>query len=279
MEFKLLRPKNQLLSNHIEYFLFIQSTPKQEIDAYTTIPNTNTCLSLYRNNEVRWDRQQNNCLISESVEFGVSKLYGWHQRPFNVSISGQMDQVCIVFKPLGLANFTSIPLNALDVQGDPFKDVFGSGAKRTKHQLFETENLEDRAMILENLLVNHLRIQEMSIVDICLQQIVYEKEDAPFSIHGFSAAHNINESTLYRNFQAKVGESVKKFQLKHKFRNFLKRYKSAASLTQLSYVLNYSDQSHLVKEVKKYTGYSPRKLNCKLKTVEGELLLLHHSPF
>lgn len=274
MEFKIIKPQSQHLKKSIDYFLFIKSSSKHLIDSYTTIPNTNVCLSLYKNNTIHWNRDKNNCQIFPSETFAESRIYGWHNRQFSVTISGQLDQVCMVFKPLGLANFTKTPLHEIGRAENPFELVFGRDSKEISHRIFTTTCEEKRSATLEYYLLKYLTEREVGIVEVFMDYISVIRSCEKSSIRDFCRTHKINESTLYRHFVSSIGESAKSFERKHRFRTFLSRWNSYESLTRLSYSLNYADQSHLIKEVKKYSGLTPKKLLSRVKTVEQELLLL-----
>ncbi len=274
MKFNIIKPKSSDLKSSIDYFLFIKSNDGQIADAYTTIPNTNVCLSIYKNNEVYWNREENTCHLIESAQFGASKIYGWHQQPFKVRLFGQSDQVCVVFKPTGLANFTNIPLNKIEVQDDPLTELFRASAKRIRQQIFNTACNEKRARLLEAFLLAHLNPRPEGIIDLFIQYLTSSTSVGPFSIHKFCKKQKVNESTLYRHFTAYVGESAKKFEQKHRLRAFLQQLGTPTTLTSLSYALNYADQSHFIREIKQYTGNSPRQLAARLSKVEDELFLM-----
>lgn len=274
MKFNIIKPKFTDLKRSIDYFLFIKSTDGQTSGSYTTIPNTNVCLSIYKNNKIYWDREKNNCHLTEATQFGTSKIYGWHKQPFNVTLSGQLDQICIVFKPTGLSNFTHIPLNKIDIEDDPFTELFSASAERIRHQIFGTVCHEKRAALLETFLLDHLNQRTEGLIDLFIEYIISSTTADSLSIYKFCKRYKVNESTLYRHFTTCVGESAKKFEQKHRLRSFLQKLGTQETLTKLSYALNYADQSHLIKEVKKYTGNSPRQLAARLRKVEDELLLM-----
>lgn len=272
MEFTIHKPRSPYLQEAIEYFLFIKSSPGRQQDTYTTLPNTNLCLSLYKNNRVHWDRGNNHCQIQESSNFATSKIYGWHKQAFQVSLRGALDQICVLFTPTGLSQFTSMPLNQLAVDEDPFVQLFGKEATGVNAQLFEQPDLKVRLHLLENFLLKHLRERSRNLVEIFIKQLNYAPET--LSIQTFCKDYKIHESTLYRHFLTQVGESAKKFERKHRFRSFLNKLNSAETFTSLSYTLNYADQSHCIKESKKFTGETPSQLVKRIQTIENKLMLL-----
>ena len=57
-----------------------------------------------------------------------------------------------------------------------------------------------------------------------------------------------------------------------RFRKALQKFNQQVdplSLTELTYILNYFDQSHLVKEFKELTGFSPKPFFKQLSTLEN----------
>ncbi len=266
MNFKITRPENKELRKVIDYFLFIESTDQDGIHNYTTYPNNNLCLALYKNNQVTWNKAENNCSIrSDSATSICSRLYGWHNQPFKVALTGELDQICILFTITGLSQFTQKPLNHISLEDDPFIEIFGSDRTYFKEQLFATQGTDQRTQLLETFLLKAWKPRPVQLIQSYLDYATTSITEKGNKIKDFCKENYISESTLFRSCLDMVGESPKDIKTKYRFRLFLHHLDAEAKLTDLAYFLNYSDQSHLTKEVKKFTGLSPKRFAARVR--------------
>lgn len=276
MNFKITRPENKELRKVVDYFLFIQSPDENRINNYTTYPNNNCCLALYRNNQVSWNQVENSCFIKGASTAPISsKLYGWHNQAFKVSISGELDQICILFTITGLSQFTQKPLNRISVEDDPFSEIFGPDRSHFKQLLFETKSIHQRTQLLEAFLLQHQRPRPLQLIQSYLNYAGNSITDKGNKIKDFCKENYISESTLFRSCIEKIGESPKDIKTKYRFRLFLQHLNDDVKLTEIAYLLNYSDQSHLIKEVKKFTGLSPKRFASRVRKEEHDFFVTY----
>ncbi len=274
--FEIIKPKNDILKQVIEYFLFIQYDAQNSTKKYTTFPNNNSCLALYKSNHVHWDRKLNTCSIVDSNDASIqSKLYAWHNMPFKVSIAGQLDQVCIVFSNTGLSQFTKKPLNSMSIVDDPFNEIFEREGRLFRQRLFEVNSNALRAALLEDFLLNKLLWRATPIVHDYMNFLKSSLVQDGSKINDFCKRHHISESALYRSCKEYIGESPKDIKSKLRFRLFIDHLNTTPRLTDIAYLLNYTDQAHLIKEVKKYTGLTPKKLASTMNVKQDALVLIN----
>jgi len=107
MKTVIVKPQNEILKKHIEYFLFLKKSDDNLLN-YSTFPNNNICLAIYKENHIHYNNvpNYNECVITKGNSLFSSRLYGFHKRPFNVNINADLDQVCIIFYPAALRAFT-----------------------------------------------------------------------------------------------------------------------------------------------------------------------------
>ncbi|MBX2874097.1 MAG: helix-turn-helix domain-containing protein [Saprospiraceae bacterium] len=276
MNFKITRPENKELRKVIDYFLFINSTDTACIQNYITYPNNNCCLALYKNNQVSWNQLENSCSITNDSQASISsRLYGWHNQPFKVSVTGELDQICILFKVTGLSQFTQKPLNQISLEDDPFSEIFGFDRLYFKQQLFEAKCTNRRTQLLETFLLQNRNPRPIQLIQSYIQYAGASITEQGNKIKDFCRENYISESTLFRSCIDKIGESPKDIKTKYRFRLFLRHLHTDVKLTELAYLLNYSDQSHLIKEVKKFTGLSPKKFASRVKQEENDFYVTY----
>ena len=127
--------------------------------------------------------------------------------------------------------------------------------------VFEENDSCRRAALLEAFLLKNLETKRLDFrANLVLEQIHSKRGNV--TIYELSKLLKVNESTLYRFFSASLGQSPKDFIQTVRFRNTLSlllkhQYKS---LTELTYVSMFYEQSHFIKDFKKRSGLPPNSL-------------------
>ena len=49
----IIKPKNEILKRYVQYFLYFKKTDNTILN-YTTFPNNNLCLAIYKQNEINY---------------------------------------------------------------------------------------------------------------------------------------------------------------------------------------------------------------------------------
>jgi AraC-like DNA-binding protein len=249
------------LKPYIQYFIFFNYNSSERF-SYQTFPNTNLCLTIYKNNKVRYknSKNQNHCTIDAGCKPFTSRFFGFHEQPFNVDINTSLDQVCILFNPGGLRAFTKNAYGELLEQAEAFECIFGNN-RFMLEELFNHTDPQKRVTVLEDFLGKKLLTTGSDPrIQFALDSICKSKGD--ISVYELSRSLKINESTLYRSFTVALGQSPKDFIQTVRFRNVLKllleqQYKN---LTELTYKAMFYDQSHLIKDFKMRSGMLPNAL-------------------
>jgi AraC-like DNA-binding protein len=274
LDLSLRKPTHPVLASSIDYFLFIKNPGSP--GSYKTFANTNTCLALYKQNNVSWDRITNNCYITPSQKTGVSKLFGFHNKPFRVNYKATLDQVCILFKLEGLSQFTPQPVNTIDLQDDPFTELFGEPNRGFIENLFEETEDNKRISLLEDFLLKRIiRPAANKQLAYAAALIAEKPEGDDHIVNSLSKKLSVDPSTLYRNFQATFGQSPIHLHKTTRFRRTLKDLISRKeNFTRAAYSNEFYDQSHLVKDIKQFTGETPGRLVQKIKEVGNSMLMI-----
>lgn len=268
---------NQKLTENIQYYIFCTSEPTEK-KSYQTFPNTNLCLSIYKSNKITYNKDINFCKIHDSNSYFTSKLWGFHEKIFNVRIDIAIDQVCILFHPGGIRNFTNIPYEILLKSDDAFGMIFGKEGTAFLEKLFETSNTMKRVFLIERFLAkNRNDITKKYAVHWAVQRIL--NTGGNVKIETLAKDLGINSSTLYNNFISFIGQSPKDFIKTVRFRTALSSLKQqqTASLTHISYSANYYDQSHFIKEFLKLTSYTPKEVRNKAVIEQEKLIWVNNS--
>jgi len=264
--------KHPILSNYLQYFIFFDRNIQQPF-SYHTFPNTNLCLSIYRNNRVEYKRNNNinHCIVDGGENKFVSHLFGFHSQPFKVDIKHTLDQICILFHPAGLRAFTKIPYDELLREPDVFECVFGPQTF-ILDEVFEQNDPQSRADIMEAFLLKRLLLKRGdSRIQLLLDFI--DKTKGNISVRELSATLKLNESTLYRIFNENLGQGPKDFVQTVRFRNVIKLLlaQKRINLTELAYQTMFYDQSHFIRDFKIRSGSLPSEFIHKVSLEQRQL--------
>jgi AraC-like DNA-binding protein len=261
-----------VLKKHIQYFIFFNHDLNSAF-SYTTFPNTNLCLAIYKENEIRYanSKHENECTVIHNSKAFSSRLYGFHEQPFKVNILSRLQQGCILFHPGGLRAFSAIPYAELMGQSNVFDLIFKNNG-HLPEQLFEMDSVQKKASLLEDFLLKCLTDNtHNSAVKFAIEQIYQKSGD--ISVCNLSQSLGINESTLYRKFDAFLGQSPKDFIQTVRFRKALSLFLKhpGQNLTTVCYEAMFYDQSHFIKDFKKRAGLLPGTFNKNIQVEQGTL--------
>lgn len=268
---------NQKLTESIQYYILCTSECSENI-SYQTFPNTNLCLAIYKSNKLTHTKNINHCKIEDYSSYFTSKLWGFHKKTFKVSIDAALDQICILFHPGGIRNFTNIPYEILLNSDNVFEMIFGKQGNDFLEQLFETNDIKQRVFFLERFLAKgFIDINKKHSIHWAIQRIL--QNNGNVKIETLAKELCINNATLYNNFIRFVGQCPKDFIKTVRFRSALSTLKNKriVSLTDISYSANYYDQSHFIKEFLQLTSYTPKEVRNKAVIEQEKLIWINNS--
>lgn len=257
------------------YYIF--STQKSsENFHYQSLPATNLCLSVYKANTIstQLSRTENHCFIQAGSK-AHSRLWGFHKKPFDVVVEGEMDQVSVIIQAGGLRRFTRIPYAELMPETDVMGMLFGRLGSELTDRLFSTDRLADRVQILDRFLLNAL--QDSNGLHPIDRFLLHLGAQSPYSrVVSLAATENKDTSTLYRQFKQYVGQSPKEYLKVVRFRKALRalQQKSYSSLTHLAHDLGYYDQSHFIRDFTVFADHNPGLIPKIATVIQEELILI-----
>ncbi|SDW35564.1 helix-turn-helix transcriptional regulator [Flavobacterium degerlachei] len=277
MESIIIKPKNEILRKYIQYFLFFKNT-ENAILSYTTFPNNNLCLAIYKQNEIKHvnKSQTNRCIITQGSKPFVSKLYGFHKTPFQVDINSSLDQVCIIFHPSALRSFTNASYTDLMKSDTVFEDIFLNNNDFLLEQIFEEDDFAKRTQKLESLLLGNLKHE---IPDKLKEGLYFisKNNNENLTVETLCKNLKISESSLFRLFKNNLGQNPKSYLKTIRFRNILDEIMLGQNThTEVDYLNQYYDQAHFINDFKTHTGYSPKSLIEKVSVQQNDLTWIYN---
>lgn len=177
----------------------------------------------------------------------------------------------IAFKPLGLAKITGINMVYLANKVVDVEDIWGNELKYLCEAMQEANSLETKIMVLESFLKKQLRAIKLHyrVKNVADAISLMKKNNGQITCKELQYLTNTTRKTFERAFMNFHG-------LKPKVYNQIIRFNAAkqqlgrissTNLTKLNCQLGYFDQSHFIKNFKRFSGQTPTEY---LKALEEE---------
>lgn len=268
MKVKSFKPQNPLLQRYIECFYTLTRRPREKDEVYITFPNIFPilCLSKRTKIELLENVRTLRYFPSDKIESNLICCFPGSEQ---IRYQGEIDEICIYFKPLGINAFLDKKLRYY-VQTSfavfsPFADY-----RLRMAEIFLLENGESRIRAIENYWLSKL----IGFSHPFLPQIVSEimESGCPFSLSETARKLKISRTTLIKHFDLHLCTTPSHFKKITRFRNAMKRHRHKfpqESLTAISHNADYFDQSHMIKDFRSLTAYSPKSFFSRISPLEN----------
>ena len=245
-----------LLKSYIEKIWLFESNGKMPVeDLKLVVPNGHIKLSVaFRNGIVA----SVNGKSFTSKEQNIS-LTGLVDVPVILDVEKDIATGTIVveFNPQGAYRFFQVSLNEVKNQIHPLTDILGTVAKQLEEQISNVECVDDKVAFLQKFLLKQFSLQpEDSIFEYCVAKITSSK--GKITIRELEKKTGYSSRWLNMKFADKLGISPKNLSTIIRFNQY---YNAVANNSEMDFMQNafydyYYDQSHFLKEFKRFTGLS-----------------------
>ncbi len=258
-------PQSDLLKPYIEVFYFFKDTSNTTF-SYLAFPHVNTGISIFKGAKISRKDYTIKIESSQTADYHV-EILGKYTQPVYVSYNGIIEEISIIFKPLGISRFLSTPYfdnapefsQALsDIEWIDFTKTFFENKNtlaeleafliRQLHHNPEFELIEKALPLMTN--------SDAKLTDICEQLSIPKTFQRLFSKH--MGCSPITYKRILK-FRKSINE--------HLYSNKL------STLTDISHNNFYYDQAYFIKEFKKMTGKSPKLFFKKSQLVDNNKII------
>lgn len=189
-------------------------------------------------------------------------LAGLNENP--TKITGDATQTItlgIQLTPKGMYRFFNLSMHETTDQLFTFEDIFGAWGARLQHRLANIEDVQEKISSLQYALIYLLNknIKDYSLLDHTIDMI--NESYGMVSVKELETQTGYSKRYLDMLFKEHVGVSPKRFASIARFQVFYRlwaREKSKTFFKDNLYTY-YFDQSHFIKEFKRFTGFTPQK--------------------
>ena len=250
-------PSKELLP-YIKHYLFLESALGgiKKVRLFSD-GNTGMVFSFTRN--LIADVQNN----KQSAYLPGSFVYGQISAFKDLYLVNGASLVIVVFHPSAINRLSGIPAVELRDNIIGTEELFGRQGLSLQNKLFEQKGISDKVNVLNTFfttLATRERAVNQLLIEASVQFIVSNK--GANSMHDLVKHIGYTERHIERTFIECIGLSPKKYSNIVRLHNYLKLMKDVSrqnNLTMISYEAGYADQSHLIKEFRKYTGITPKE--------------------
>lgn len=175
---------------------------------------------------------------------------------------GAYSVIQVILKPHALKSLFGV--NALSLRGCALElnELF---REDITEQLLNAKGKQERIALLTSLLVENLNRANTrdKLIEESLRLI--HKHVGTIAVSSLLHHLDISERQFERRFCQTVGISPLAYIRVRRFNEAIRLMKSGqyVTLTEVAYALNFHDQSHFIREIKTFTGISPKSLSQK----------------
>ncbi|MRG48418.1 helix-turn-helix domain-containing protein [Chitinophaga sp. SYP-B3965] len=251
-------PKDPILRQCIEYYYFLKTDAADFISKYYVFPNTLQAFNIHKHATCQIEPFSTK-VSGQPGDAHLIIAQGKHELPLYVELSGILDKITIVFKPLGLNHFIESPLSELTPHASQIITCWHN--EQFLHSFFGAENNDERIAILEIFLLDLYK--PIPFQEQLMQAVEYLMDfETERPVQEIITKSGLNTRSFNRLFLKNVGVSPVGFRKIARFRNSLRDklfHEKFKTLTDISYRSNFYDQAYFIKIYRKLTGHNPSR--------------------
>lgn len=170
------------------------------------------------------------------------------------AVTGPQCSTGVQLRPGGAEALFGIPAAEFTNRHTPLDDVWGRQVDTIRERLAAAESLEERLSVLENILAARVRRTRgiHPAVARALRQFKVTS-DVSYVVRDAGYSHR----TLISEFRRSVGLAPKEYTRVLRLQRALRDMRRTGSLADLAASAGYSDQAHLCREFREFTGVTP----------------------
>lgn len=186
--------------------------------------------------------------------------------PSHLSSEGDTEMIVVVFKPYGMKAFLNLPISVLHNLEVSGYDLENKKLEKLAAQIFDSEHAESCIRLIETWLLSQLvnahtpqAEHNMKRIAAAMKQMFAVPET---SVTALASASCLSKKQFERSFSELVGTNPKEYARIMRFQKALRLLQDTPNINQaqLAYQCGYADQSHLIREFKRFSGHTPLSL-------------------
>ncbi|MBL4706384.1 MAG: AraC family transcriptional regulator [Flavobacteriales bacterium] len=267
MKIETFEPQNKKLQNYIQSFYILTHSENEEKVSYLTFPSLFSVVAtaIKAENIITPEHITTKYSTSKPLE---TSLVCRFNKPICFQYSGNIKEICIYFKPLGLNAFLENPLEEYSSSNFDRFVPFSDYEKSMKSIL----EIEHKTLLAENL-EEYWSRKIIGFEHPFLNDAIHRIQEKPnIKTSDLANKYNVSQKTFIKHFKKHICKTPSEYKKILRFRKALTEMQQSdqqTKLTELSYLTAFFDQSHMVSNFKTLTGLSPKAFFKNLSTVEN----------
>lgn len=267
MQIETFKPQNKELQNYIESYYILEHSEDEGNISYLTFPSVYSIVAVVNNAKNIIRNKDVTTKFSKSKSLDTSLVCRFNE-PICFQYQGNIKEICIYFKPLGLNAFLKSPLKEY---GKSYFEPFApfSDYEKEMKRIIELDNKMLLVEHLEKYWLNKMIGFNHPFLKTAISII---GEHQKISTKELAHRLNVSQKTLIHHFKNHICKTPSEYRKILRFRKALttmKGLKKKTTLTELSNIIDFFDQSHMISNFKSLTGMPPRTFFKKLTTMEN----------
>lgn len=267
-------PKHPLLRKTIKYF-WVQKSSRPLILNHKLLPVNNIDIVLNFSAPTVYKYDGVKTTVPRFSFNGIRNQY------CTLRQTGPVHSIGISFLPHGLYPLLKIPLSEFEDKTVDLQTAISEFSSKLEIELYPVKKTIETLAILEDCLVEFINPE--LILDTSLQNLfrmLASGLENNSDLTTFCEHHGIHQKKLERIFNQYVGVSPKRFFRISRFNSMVNQIidKKYDDFTTLAHARSFYDQSHFIKEFKRFSGSSP-SLFVKEKQSIKEMMSIFYKPY
>lgn len=198
------------------------------------------------------------CRLDDGAEAPRAAITGLWDTMRTHTHSHDHAAVIVAFTPTGAAAWLRQPLEEFGNATADLDAVLGrrAGLDRLQDRLAGAASHRQRIRRVEDLLLAQAgEARPDPLVGAAVEMI--ERTQATMRIEELTRRIGLSQSALERRFRKIVGASPRRFASLVRLQNVVRLRETGADLTTIAHAAGYSDQSHFIKDFRRFAGIAP----------------------
>lgn len=189
-----------------------------------------------------------------------SVINGQQSDFYDLKVTGALELLSITFTPQGTRLFFNMPISEIYNMNLPLRIIAGPVADQLEESLYQAKDFTARIGIIEKYFIKMLGLgQEYEFKRISHSIGLINQCRGGAAVADLAGRACLGRKQYDRTFSSFVGITPKQFLrvVRFQYAISVRQKNPAASLTSIAYSSGYSDQSHMVREFKSFSGLTP----------------------
>ncbi|WP_304957291.1 helix-turn-helix domain-containing protein [Bacteroides caecimuris] len=249
--FRIIQP-TPALKPFIRYYWILQDSTSG-IVSQRTLPTG--CISLVFHRGERLKVTNRNELQPHSFICGQESGYS------DVTSTGDIEMIVVVFQPHAAKIFFRMPVTLLRDRNVAVADIENTALRDLAHKVEDSENHDTCIELIENYFYKCLMHGTTYHLPRLAEVVRYINNSTQTNIKTLANIACLSEKQFCRVFSEHIGTTPKDFLRVVRMQRTLSvlQRNPRIGFAQLSYECGYTDQSHMIKEFKLFSGYTPKE--------------------